>query len=362
MPLLPIPDPRSRSAELAASPIPASYDALLVVSFGGPEGPGDVLPFLENVLRGRNVPRERMLEVAEHYQHFGGVSPINAQNRALIAALEIELQEHGIELPIYWGNRNWRPLLPDTLRQMTADGVRRALAFFTSAYSSYSGCRQYRENIAQAQEVVGPAAPCVDKLRVFFNHPGFVETMIERTAEAFEKIPAARRNAAKLVFTAHSIPLSMAQGCRYEEQLREASRLVAAGVDRPDDWSLVYQSRSGPPSQPWLGPDIGDWLREAAAAGAQDVVVVPIGFISDHLEVIYDLDTEAQRIAHEFGVNLVRAATAGTHPRFISMIHELIVERMGTESGESVERVAIGALGPSHDVCPADCCPAPRRG
>ena len=246
------------------------YDALVVVSFGGPDGPADVLPFLENVLRGRNVPRERMLAVAEHYYHFGGGSPINEQNRRLIAAIERELAEHGPQLPVYWGNRNWHPLLADTLRQMAADGVKRALAFVTSGFSSYSGCRQYRENIAAAQAEVGPAAPVVDKLRVFFNHPGFIEPMIELTRTALEQVPAERRSNAVLIFTAHSIPLVMAQGCRYEEQLREACRLIAEGVNNASpgragvsmNWHLVYQSRSGPPHQPWLEPDINDYFKE----------------------------------------------------------------------------------------------------
>jgi ferrochelatase len=324
-----------------------------VVSFGGPDGPDDVLPFLENVLRGRNVPRERMLEVAEHYHHFGGRSPINDQNRALIAALEKELAAHGPHLPIYWGNRNWHPLLPDTLRQMANDGVKRALAFFTSAYSSYSGCRQYRENVAAAQAEVGLSAPSVDKLRVYFNHPGFIEPMIERLRDALEQIPAERRCDAELVFTAHSIPQSMAAGCRYEEQLRESSRLVAKGVGR-ESWNLVYQSRSGPPQQPWLEPDICDFISDmhASCPRIQDIVVVPIGFISDHLEVIFDLDTEARALCEDLGINMVRAGTVGAHPRFIRMIRELIEERMD----DSRERLSLGLLGPNHDVCPVDCC------
>ncbi|HMC09923.1 MAG TPA: ferrochelatase, partial [Pirellulaceae bacterium] len=239
------------------------YDSFLLVSFGGPERREDVLPFLENVLRGRNVPRERMLEVAEHYYHFGGVSPINAQNRALLAALKDEFAAAGIKLPLYFGNRNWHPLLPDTLQQMKADGVRRAIAFFTSAFSSYSGCRQYRENIAAAQQAVGNDAPAVDKLRAFFNHPGFIEPMIERTRDALAQIPAGRREVAHLLFTAHSIPLAMAENCQYEAQFRESARLVAQALGQAN-WRLVYQSRSGPPSQPWLGPDIGDALAEIA--------------------------------------------------------------------------------------------------
>lgn len=327
------------------------YDALLLVSFGGPERPEDVMPFLENVLRGKPVPRERMLEVAEHYYHLGGVSPINEQNQALIAALEAELKAHGPELPIYWGNRNWRPFLADTLRQMAADGVRRALAFFTSAFSSYSGCRQYRENIEQARAEVGPTAPQVDKLRGFFNHPGFIEAMAERVQQALEQIPQARRGEAKLVFTAHSIPLAMSQNCRYVLQLVEAARLVAERVG-VEDLRLAYQSRSGPPAQPWLEPDIGDVLRQLAAEGAGDVVVAPIGFISDHVEVLYDLDTEAQSLCRTLGLNMVRAQTVGVHPKFISMIRELIGERMGLVA----ERRALGSLAPCPDICPADCC------
>ncbi|HUY90008.1 MAG TPA: ferrochelatase [Pirellulales bacterium] len=332
-------------------PAEARYDALLLVSFGGPERPEDVMPFLENVLRGKPVPRERMLEVAEHYYHLGGASPINEQNRRLIAALEAELAAHGPKLPIYWGNRNWRPFLADALRQMAADGVRRALAFFTSAFSSYSGCRQYRENIAQAQAEVGPSAPPIDKLRGFFNHPGFIEATAERVQQARETIPAERRGESRLIFTAHSIPLAMAQNCRYEQQLHEACGLVAEQAGAAD-WGLAYQSRSGPPSQPWLEPDICDVLRQLPAEGARDVVVAPIGFISDHMEVIYDLDTEAQQVSRESGLKMVRAATVGLHPKFIAMIRELIGERMGLVA----ERRALGVLELCPDVCPDDCC------
>jgi ferrochelatase len=331
----------------------ASYDAFLLVSFGGPEGREDVLPFLENVLRGRNVPRQRMLDVAEHYYRFGGVSPINAQNRALLAALKEEFAAAGLALPLYFGNRNWHPLLPDTLLQMQAAGVRRALAFFTTAYSSYSSCRQYRENIAAAQAAVGEGAPAVDKLRVYFNHPGFIEPMIERTTAALDRVLSERRPDVHLLFTAHSIPLAMAQKCCYEAQLHEASRLVAEGVGATN-WRLVYQSRSGPPSQPWLGPDIGDALAQIAAERRpRDVVVVPIGFISDHMEVLYDLDEEARYKAAQLGLNYARAGTVGTHPRFVRMIRELVEERLS----DTPQRSALGNLGPSHDICPADCCP-----
>ncbi|HEY3840794.1 MAG TPA: ferrochelatase [Bryobacteraceae bacterium] len=328
------------------------YDALIVVSFGGPEKTEDVIPFLENVLRGRNVPRERMLEVAEHYYHFGGKSPINDQNRALVAALRTRL-----DLPVYWGNRNWHPFLADTFRQMKKDRVRRALAFVTSAFGSYSGCRQYRENIASALEEVnreGQGEPLmVHKLRTFSNHPLFIETMAERTAAALEEIPVDRRQNCRLVFTAHSVPVVMAQSSGYEQQLRETSGLVAARVGGAH-WDLVFQSRSGPPTQAWLEPDIGDWLRREHPS---DVVVVPIGFISDHMEVLYDLDTEVAQLARDLGIHLVRAQTAGTHPKFIEMADELIRER--THAG--TPRRSEGTLGPAPDECAQTCCAWARR-
>lgn len=332
------------------------YDALLLVSFGGPDQPADVIPFLENVLRGRNVPAERMREVAEHYYHFGGRSPLNEQNLALIAAIKARLAAAGPNLPIYWGNRNWHPLLADTLGQMADDGVRRALALVTSAYASYSGCRQYLENIAAAQAAVGPRAPRVEKLRVFYNHPLFIEATADRVRAALDQVSPDRRPAARLIFTAHSIPQVMADYCRYQAQLAETCRLVATEVGA-DDWRLVYQSRSGPPSQPWLGPDILDELRAQRAQASCDVVVAPIGFLSDHLEVLYDLDTEARQLSDELGLNLVRAATVGTHAKFVEMIHELILERMlpGTPCR------AVGQFGPDYDQCPADCCLSGRK-
>lgn len=327
------------------------YDALIIVSFGGPEGMPDVIPFLENVLRGKNVPRERMQAVAHHYELFGGVSPINEQNRQLIDALRAELDAHGPQLPIYWGNRNWHPMLADTLRQMRDDGVRRALAFVTSAYSSYSGCRQYREDIARAQEEVGAGAPQIDKLRVFYNHPGFIEPNVENVRAALERFAPERRAGAHIAFTAHSIPLAMAERCDYQVQLLEACRLVAEALGQ-QHWRLVFQSRSGPPQQPWLAPDIGDHLRELKDQGVTDVVVAPIGFVSDHLEVLYDLDTEARDISAEIGINMVRAATVGMHPTFISMIRELILERLT----ENPVRRFLGNRGVKEDVCPANCC------
>ena len=326
-----------------------SYDAVLVLSFGGPERHEDVIPFLENVLRGRNVPREGMLEVAEHYYHFGGKSPINEHNRELIAALEDELKRSGPQLPVYWGNRNWHPFLADTLRQMQADGIERAIAYVTSAFSSYSGCRQYREDIERARAEVGPGAPAVDKLRGFYNHPLFIETIADRVKAALGQVGPRR----DILFTAHSVPAAMAESSDYVKQLNEACRLVSESLSLPG-YRLVYQSRSGPPNQPWLDPDIGDVLRTMQRG--QEVVVVPIGFISDHMEVLYDLDTEAQAICGQIGVKMVRAATAGAHPKFVGMIRELICERMGR-----CEARAIGRFGPGQDECPADCCPAAAR-
>jgi protoporphyrin/coproporphyrin ferrochelatase len=324
------------------------FDALLVVAFGGPEGMDDVMPFLENVTRGRNVPRERLEEVAHHYALFGGVSPINEQNRALVDALRPELDAHGIELPIYFGNRNWHPFLADTLREMADDGVERALAFFTSAYSSYSSCRQYREDLFNAQQEVGPEAPEVLRTRAFFNHPGWIETNADHVRSALARLDDAPMH---LAFTAHSIPVAMARACRYVDQLRESSRLVAESVGC-DDWELVYQSRSGPPQVPWLEPDILDHLAALRARGIENVVVSPIGFISDHLEVLYDLDVEARNAAAELGLQLVRASSASTHPAFVRMIRELVEERLGRTRG----RAAIGRYAASHDTCPVDCC------
>lgn len=328
-----------------------NYDAVLILSFGGPEKRDDVIPFLENVLRGRNVPRERMLEVAEHYYHFGGKSPINDQNRELIAGLTAELQGHGPRLPVYWGNRNWHPFLADTLREMQRDGVKRALAFVTSVFSSYSGCRQYLEDIERARAEVGADAPEVNKLRTFFNHPLFIEAVSDRVRAALNQIPAGRR--AEVLFTAHSVPVGMAEASEYVQQLNESCRLVSESLGLPG-WRLVYQSRSGPPGQPWLEPDIGEVLR--AMEQGRDVVIVPIGFISDHMEVLYDLDTEARAISEERGLRMVRAGTVSVHPKFLEMIRELIRERMG-----ECEARAVGLYGPHRDTCRADCCPAPAR-
>jgi len=335
-----------------------TYDSLLVVSFGGPEGPDDVIPFLENVLRGRNVPRERMLAVAEHYQHFGGVSPINAQNRALIAALRPELDAHGIDLPIYFGNRNWHPLLTDTLAEMARDGRKRTLAFVTSGQSSYSGCRQYRENIANSQQAVGDEAPRVDKLRVFYNHPDYIAAQFERIQEKLAKFDPADHGKVHLLCTAHSIPLSMANNCDYVKQLSETSRLLGERLGFPADRvRLVFQSRSGRPEDPWLEPDVKDAMTELHEAGHDHVIIAPIGFISDHIEILFDLDEECVQLAAELGMSMQRAGTVGTHPRFVTMIRKLIQERLDP----AAPREAIGQFGPNWDVCPVNCCPAPQR-
>lgn len=325
-----------------------NYDALLVVSFGGPEGMDDVIPFLENVLRGRNVPRERMLAVAHHYEMFSGVSPINQQNRNLISALQTELDQNGPRLPIYWGNRNWHPMLSDTLARMAQDGIKQALAFVTSAYSSYSSCRQYLQNISAAQAEVGPQAPQVEKLRAFYNHPGFVEANVDHIRAALKFL--SEPSSAQLLFTAHSIPESMAANCDYEMQLAETGKLIAQSVGL-ENWKLVYQSRSGSPAQPWLGPDVSDQIKALAGEGTREVVVAPIGFVSDHMEIVYDLDFEAEKVAQESGVKMARAATAGTHPAFIKMIRELMLERI-----ENAPARFVGSHGARNGLCAPHCC------
>jgi len=344
-----------------------AYDAFLLLSFGGPEGPGDVMPFLENVTRGRGVPRERLAAVAEHYYAAGGISPINAQCRQLLAAAGEAFAAAGLDLPLYWGNRNWHPFLQDTVRQLAADGARRVIAFATSAYSSYSACRQYLDDIDAAVAAVGPGAPRIDKIRPYFNHPGFIEPFAASTEAALATLPADVRDGARLVFTAHSIPLAMAAasgsaaagtarpgtaGGRYAAELAEAAALVCErtrGGSLARD--LVYQSRSGPPGQPWLEPDVCDHLRTLAKDGVPGVVVVPVGFVTDHMEVAHDLDVEAAQTAASLGLPFARAAAPGSSARFARMVCELVRERMtGTEP------VALGGLGPAPVPCPADCC------
>ena len=360
---------------LPEPPDAGPYDALLLLSFGGPEGPDDVVPFLENVTRGRGIPRERLKEVGKHYFLFGGVSPINAQNRELLHALRKDFADNGLDLPVYWGNRNWAPYLTDALREMSGAGHRRILVLATSAYASYSGCRQYRENLAASLAVLaeeGREVPRVDKLRHYFNHPGFVEPMTDAVLTALAALPADVRFGARLAFTTHSIPVSAADtsgpveghggGGAYVAQHLDTARVIAdavreaTGVDR--DWQLVFQSRSGAPHIPWLEPDICDHLEQVHAAGAAAVVMVPIGFVSDHMEVRYDLDTEATAKAAELGLPVTRASTVGADPRFAAAVRDLVLERAATERGLGPSRCALGALGPSHDLCPAGCCPA----
>ncbi|MCX4965331.1 ferrochelatase [Streptomyces sp. NBC_00654] len=354
---------------------PAPYDALLLLSFGGPEGPDDVVPFLANVTRGRGIPEERLKEVGKHYFLFDGVSPINAQNRALLDALRKDFAEHGLDLPVYWGNRNWAPYLTDTLREMTVDGHRRIAVLATSAYASYSGCRQYRENLAESLAALaaeGLEVPRVDKLRHYFNHPGFVRPMVDGVLASLADLPADVAAGAHLAFTTHSIPDSAADtsgppeahgsgGAYVAEHLDVARVIVEAvreetGIEYP--WQLVYQSRSGAPHIPWLEPDICDHLEALHGEGVPAVVMAPIGFVSDHMEVLYDLDTEATAKAAELGLPVRRSATVGADPRFAAAVRELVLERTAAERGSRPERCALGALGPSHDLCPVGCCPA----
>jgi len=336
----------------------APYDAFLLVSFGGPEGPADVIPFLQNVTAGRNIPAERLAGVAEHYYRFGGVSPINQQCRDLIAAIEKDFAARGVHLPVYWGNRNWDPYLADKLAAMAADGVTSALALVTSAYSSFSSCRQYLGDIEAARRQVGDGAPQVDKIRQYFNHPGFVTSFAAAAAEAIRSLPVGTGDDFDLIFTAHSVPVSMAEasgpaGGAYQAQLAEAARLVADEIGYGRPWFLAYSSRSGPLTQPWLEPDINDLLAERAAAGSHAAVVVPIGFVSDHMEVKFDLDIEAADTAARLGLAFARAATPGADPHFVSMITDLVCERL-----DGTTPLALGALGAGPDSCPAGCCGA----
>jgi len=342
----------------------AGYDAVLLLSFGGPEGPDDVVPFLENVTAGRGIPRERLVEVGAHYTHFGGVSPINEQCRRIQQELAEELRERGRDLPVYWGNRNWHPFLTATLRDAMAHGHKRLLAVVTSAYSSYSACRQYLDDIEQARAEIGDGAPTVDKVRAFYNHPGFIESFVDGTNQAIDTLGADANPT--ILFTAHSIPNSMAASSDYQTQLVEAARLVTerlspAGQDRPRPWRLCWQSRSGPPTVPWLEPDVNDEIRTLADSGGEHAVIVPIGFVSDHIEVLWDLDVEAAATATEAGVTLARSSTPGTlpDPGFIEMLAELIEERLD-DSPLSTRR-ALGSLTIRPDRCAVDCCPAPSR-
>jgi ferrochelatase len=340
-----------------------TVDALLVLSFGGPEGPADVRPFLENVVRGRGVPPERLDAVEEHYQHFGGVSPLNARNREIIAAVR-----ERIELPVYFGNRNWHPMVEDTVAEMARDGVRRALVFATSAYGGYSACRQYQEDIARARKAVGDGAPELVKLRHFFDHPLFVAANADAVCTARATLPADVRDEARLVFTAHSVPTAADAaagppeegGHRYSRQVAEAARLVAdeLGVANHD---VVWQSRSGPPQVPWLEPDIVDHIEALHADGVPAVVVAPIGFVSDHVEVIWDLDTEARERAEELGMGFARAATVGPDPRFADMVAELVAEHTHDVAPRSLGDVASGGSTANGFPCAVGCCEPARR-
>jgi ferrochelatase len=334
---------------------PPRVDALLLVSFGGPEGPDDVLPFMENVTRGRGIPQARLEEVSRHYlEVFGGISPINEQARALKAALEAELAARGPDLPVYWGNRNWHPLLVDAVAEMRDDGRRHALALVTSAFPSYSGCRQYREDWERARAEV-PGAPLISKLRHYWAEDGFL-TPMARNVLATDPAPGAR-----LVFTAHSIPVAMAESSgppghrgAYVDALRTAAAEVVKRTGGNWEWDLVFQSRSGPPQVPWLEPDVGDHLLALHAAGVHEVVMVPIGFTSDHVEVLYDLDLQAQeQVSGLPGFVAKRAATVGTDPAFVAMLRDLVVERLSDP-----ELPSHGALA-THDRCPVGCCPPP---
>ena len=350
-----------------ANPL-SPYDALLLVSFGGPEGPDDVLPFLENVTRGRGIPRERLEEVGEHYHLFGGRSPINDLNRRFLEALRADLAGAGLDLPVYWGNRNWDPYLRDAVQRMAADGITRAACFVTSAYSSWSSCRQYRENLYAAADGV-PGAPRLDRLRAYYNHPGFVDPVVDATLAALADLPDGVRDRARLVFVTHSIPTAMndasgPHGGAYLAQHRDVTTVVAdrvlaaTGVARGHD--LVFCSRSGAPHVPWLEPDVNDHLERVAAEGEVAAVLVPVGFVSDHMEVVYDLDTEALATAEKVGVEVRRAATPNGDPRFVAAVRDLLLERAAVERGEGVIRAAVGEIGPLWDRCPAGCCADPR--
>jgi ferrochelatase len=353
---------------------PVAYDAILLAGFGGPEGQDDVIPFLRNVTRGRGIPDERLEEVAHHYRAFGGVSPINEQNRALKAALEAELASRGIDLPVLWGNRNWAPYLDDALREADERGLTTLLGLATSAYSSYSSCRQYREDFAMALEQTGLGDRLqVDKVRQFFDHPGFVEPFVDGVRDAVAEFVerGIDRGAIRILFSTHSIPTADADrsgprdrefgpGGAYAAQHRAVAEVVMreAGTDIP--WMLVYQSRSGPPSQPWLDPDVNDAIAALAAEGVEAVVIVPLGFVSDHMEVLWDLDTEATETAEQLGMAVIRTPTPGTHPAYVRGLVDLVLERInGTPVGD---RPALTEYGPWYDVCRSGCCENARLG
>jgi ferrochelatase len=345
-----------------------TVDALLLLSFGGPEGPDDVRPFLENVTRGRGVPPERLDDVAQHYLHFGGVSPINQLNRDIIDAVRAELADAGIDLPVYFGNRNWHPMAADTLRTMTADGVGRALVFPTSAYGGYSACRQYDEDIVLARDAVGDGAPELVKLRQFFDHPLFIDAVADAVRAAIDSLPEDVRDTARLVFTAHSVPESADAaagppaegGHRYSRQVAEAARLVAERLGVAE-YDVVWQSRSGPPRIPWLAPDVVDHVDALHDAGVTAVVVSPIGFVSDHLEVVWDLDTEARERADKLGMAFVRAATPGTDARFAELVVELVREHIADAPVRKLSDFTVAGCTVNGAPCAVGCCAPARR-
>lgn len=352
---------------------PSPYDAFLLVSFGGPEGPDEVVPFLENVTRGRGIPRERLVEVGQHYFHFGGKSPINDRNKEYLAALQEDFSGSGIDLPVYWGNRNWTPYLTDVVAEIAAAGHRRVAVFFTSVYSSYSSCRQYRENLADAVAALpdGVAVPEFDVLRRSFNHPGFIDAVVDATLAAVADLPDAQREAAHLAFVTHSIPVAMndasgpdggAYVAQHRSVMEEVVERVRLETGHRFRHQLVYCSRSGAPHIPWLEPDINDHLAQLAEQGKPAVVGIPIGFVSDHMEVVWDLDTEAAATAEKLDITWVRAATAGVDPRFVATARELLLERAAAERGVPVTRHAEGSLPPCWDRCAPDCCPNLQQG
>ena len=342
-----------RAAPAQAALGPESIDSVLLQSFGGPEGPDDVMPFLQNVTRGRDVPAERLAQVSQQYLRHGGVSPINEQNRSLLAALSSELARRGTPLACYWGNRNWHPFLRDTVGQMAADGRRHAAVIVTSAFSSYSGCRQYHEDLARAADEV-PGAPRLSRVRVYGNHPGFAGALAERIREALDgaRLPSDVRT----LFTAHSVPSRMAASCDYEAQLSDAAEAVAGMAGLTGDIEVVYQSRSGPPHVPWLEPDVSDRLAHLGSTGCRTALVVPLGFVSDHMEVLADLDTKARATAARAGITMVRARSVGTHPLFVEALVDLVEETAGLRA----DRPAVGRLGPRPDSCAPGCCPLER--
>ncbi len=354
--------PRS-AASTPVDSVPEA-DALLVLSFGGPEGPDDVLPFLRNVTRGRGIPDERLVEVGEHYAHFDGVSPLNEQNREIISDLQQRLAAHGWDLPVYFGNRNWHPFAEETVERMAAAGVRSAYVFATSAWAGYSGCKQYHEDIARMRRhLAEKGLPEIEftKLRQFFDHPTFIQAAVDEVAPLIAEHPQAR-----MVFTAHSIPTAAdassgrpEDGALYSHQIAEAARLVAEKIGI-SDWDVVWQSRSGAPHIPWLEPDIVDHMEALADEGVRELIVFPIGFVSDHIEVIWDLDTELVAAANKRDVSVYRAASVGHNPRFVQMIMELILEARGLVSPQRLGHEPSYGCGVNGSPCSPECCPSAR--